>query len=140
MSLRINRPVALESVGGGGDPGDDWGTRIAKLIPAEALGLYGSAVALVATPSPSARLGALWVIVAVCCLLTVVIRYRGTLDPATGRPDWTAIAIAIVSFLLWLTAMGGPTSPISLPAAFAFAGPLAALLWGAVVPYLYRGP
>ena len=139
MSLRINRPVELESVSGGGGPGDDWGARIAKLIPAEALGLYGSAVALVSTSSPSARLNALWVIVAACCLLTTIIRYRGTVDPVTKRPDWAAIGIAIVSFLLWLTAVGKPTSPIALPDNYLFAGPLAALLWGAVVPYIYKG-
>lgn len=138
MSLRIKKPNILEATDGG-DPGDNWGARIAKLIPAEALGLYGSAVALVSTPSASARTNALWVIFAVCCALTLLIRYRATLDPTTKRPDWTAIGIALISFILWLTALGPPTSPIALPPSYAFAGPLAALLWGTVVPYLYRG-
>lgn len=137
MSLRVTKPSILESVGGG-DEGDDWGTRIAKLIPAEALGLYGSAVALVPIAS-SARGTALWIIVAVCCVLTILIRYRATLDPTTHQPQWPAIGIAIVSFLIWLLALGVPTSPIALPADLTFAGPLAALLWGTMVPYLYRG-
>lgn len=137
MSLRIEKPSIHEGVGGG--DGDDWGSRIAKLIPAEALGLYGSAVALVSTPSAQARTNALWVIFAVCCVLTILIRYRATLDPTTKRPAWTAIMIALVSFILWLTALGPPTSPIALPASYAFAGPLAALLWGTVVPYIYKG-
>jgi hypothetical protein len=136
MSLRVTRPSILESVGG--DGGDEWGTRIAKLIPAEALGLYGSAVALVPVAS-SARVGALWVIVLVCCLLTLLIRYRATLDPTTRTPQWPAITISIVSFLLWLVALGAPTSPIALPADLTFAGPLAALLWGTAIPYIYKG-
>ncbi|KQU55849.1 hypothetical protein ASG67_06985 [Sphingomonas sp. Leaf339] len=152
MTLRIEKPVVIEQKGVvlEGVPGataapamavagDDWGTRIAKLVPAEALGLYGSAVALVQTPSASVRVGALWVIVAICAVLTIFIRYRSTLDPATGRPQWPAIAISLVSFILWLTAIGAPTSPIALPEGLAFAGPLAALLWGAVLPYIYRG-
>jgi quinol-cytochrome oxidoreductase complex cytochrome b subunit len=139
MSLRIVKPRIQELPGGGGEAGDGWGTRIAKLIPAEALGLYGSAVALVTTNDEQARLIGLWTIVAVCCVLTFLIRYRGTLDPVTKRPGWKAIGIALISFLLWLTALGPPTSPIALPASYAFAGALAALLWGAVVPYFYVG-
>lgn len=140
MTLRIERPgVALESAGGGGGDGDDWGARIAKLIPAEALGLYGSAVALMQTDNAAAKTAALWIVVGICCGLTLLIRYRTTLDPVTRRPQWAAIGIAIVSFLLWLTALGAPTSPIALPPDFTFAGPLAALIWGTIVPYIYKG-
>ena len=118
--------------------GDEWGTRIAKLIPAEALGLYGSAVALV--PATAASRGAiLWVIVAICCLLTIIIRYRATRDATTREPQILAIGIAVVSFVIWLTALGAPVSPIMLPKDLAFVGPLAALLWGTMVPYLYTG-
>lgn len=138
MSLRVKRPVSLESMDGA-TSGDDYGSRIAKLIPAEALGLYGSAVALVNSPNERAETVALWVIVLVCCMLAVIIRYRATLDPATRRPQWTAIVIALVSFLLWLTALGPPTSPIPLPDDLKFAGGLAAMLWGTVVPYFYKG-
>lgn len=138
MSLRIEKPSLHETTGGGADA-DDWGSRIAKLIPAEALGLYGSAVAMVQTDSAAARTAALWVVAAICCVLTILVRYRATLDPTTRRPQWTAIVISLISFLLWLTALGAPTSPIDLPDAFAFAGPLAALLWGTMVPYIYKG-
>lgn len=139
MSLRINKPSILESVPGGGGSPDDWGSRIAKLIPAEALGLYGTAVGLVTTPDATARTTALWIIIAVCLAITIIIRYRATLDPTTKKPQTVAIAISVISFLLWLTALGAPASPIVLPAALAFAGPLAALLWGTFVPYIYKG-
>ncbi len=144
MSLRITAPSLNEA--SGTQDSDEWSTRIAKLIPAEALGLYGSAVALV--PDTPYRATALWVIVAVCLGLTALIRYRATLDPRTGRPQLAAIAIALISFLIWLTALGGassaaadPTlvSPIVLPDGLGFAGSLAALLWGTIVPYFYTG-
>lgn len=137
MGLQINPPSTLEGVEGS-DSGDDWGTRIAKLIPAEALGLYGTAVAMVPRES-EARTMALWVIVLVACVILLMIRYRSAKDPATGKPQVAAIVIALVSFFVWLVALGPPTSPIGLPDDLAFAGPLGALLWGTLVPYLYRG-
>jgi uncharacterized membrane-anchored protein len=143
MTLRIEKPirsgVVLESTGGGTDEGDDWGTRIAKLVPAEALGLYGSAAALVTTPSASVRTNALIVIALIAAGLAVFIRYRSTYDLATRKPQWSAIVISLISFGLWLVALGAPTSPFALPADFAFAGPTAALIWGTLLPYLYRG-
>lgn len=141
MSLRIIAKTNDEGVAG--SAGDEWSTRIAKLIPAEALGLYGSAVALV--PDTPYRTAALWVIVAVCVALTAIVRYRATRDPLTGKPQITAIGIALVSFLIWLAALGGTASgamtvsPIVLPAGLGFAGSLAALLWGTMVPYFYEG-
>jgi hypothetical protein len=98
---------------------------------------------MVTVPDSPTRQTALWIIVAICCLLTVVIRYRATLDPATGKPQWAAIGISLVSFLIWLVALGGQVapalSPITLPDGLYFVGPLAALLWGTLVPYIYKG-
>jgi hypothetical protein len=143
MSLRIVQKTDNEGVAQ--TDSDEWSTRIAKLVPAEALGLYGSAVALV--PETPYRMAALWVIVLVCGGLTGIVRYRATRDPLTGKPQVAAIGIALVSFLIWLVALGGaePTpgslavSPIVLPAGLGFAGSLAALLWGTMVPYFYTG-
>ena len=140
MTLRIQRPITVEGVdASGGTSGDDWGARIAKLIPAEALGLYGTAVAFGKSTNQTVETLVLWIIVAVCCGLTVLIRYRATLDPVTHRPAWTAIAIALVSFILWVWALGPPNSPIPVVSDLPTAGPLAALLWGTILPYIYRG-
>ncbi len=144
MSLRIIPQTDEEGVAG--QDGDEWSTRIAKLIPAEALGLYGSAVALV--PDTPYRLAALWVVATICGGLTIVVRYRATRDPRTGAPQVAAIVIALISFLIWLAALGGTAStaagsllvsPIILPTGLEFAGSLVALLWGSVVPYFYTG-
>lgn len=147
MSLRIAARTDNEGVAANGNAdGDEWSTRIAKLVPAEALGLYGSAVALV--PATPHRIAALWVIVVVCAGLAGIVRYRATRDPLTGKPQVAAIAIALISFLIWLVALGGTASadagslaisPILLPAGLGFAGSLAALLWGTMVPYFYLG-
>ena len=136
MGLQINPPSRLE--GPESDPGDDWGTRIAKLVPAEALGLYGSAAALVPQGNPWRTL-ALWIVVLVACGLLVLIRMKSARDPTTNKVQVAAIVISLVSFFIWLVAVGSPPSPIALPETLTFAGPLVALLWGTVVPYFYRG-
>lgn len=143
MTLRIiKRPAA----GGGanmapglpGAPdqsGDNWGTRIAKLVPAEALGLYGSAIALAPKEGEPHHATAQWIIVLACIGLILLIRLRGTADAASGSPQYEAVAIAVISFLIWLLAIGSPTSPFPT---FWF-GSLLALLWGSLVPYFYKG-
>jgi hypothetical protein len=140
MGLQINPPIRLEGPDEMSSGGDDWGTRIAKLIPAEALGLYGSAVGMVKAES-DARSALLWLIVVVCCVLLVVIRFRSARDPTTGKPQMVAILISLASFLIWLLAIGQPTSPIGWPEPLrdSGAGPLVAFLWGTMVPYFYRG-
>lgn len=138
MGLQINRPIALEGLDEQTSGGDDWGTRIAKLIPAEALGLYGAAIAMVPREA-EARSMALWLIVAICCFLLILVRYRSTRDPNTGKPQVTGILISLASFFIWLLAIGAPTSPIGWPASLEFFGPLVAFLWGSMVPYFYRG-
>lgn len=136
MGLQIN-PTTREELPGAPPP-DDWGTKIGKLIPAEALGLYGSAAALVPATSKQHDM-ALWTVVAVACLILVIIRYRSARDPITKRVQIGAILISLVSFFLWLLAIGKPTSPFGLSQDLAFVGPLAALLWGTAVPYVYNG-
>lgn len=145
MSLRIVPASKLESAAPS-EPSDDWSTRIAKLIPAEALGLYGTAVSMVhETPY---RMAALWIIAIFCVALIFLIRSRATRDPRTGKPQYRAVWIAILSFVIWLVALGSATgtqagalavSPIPTLTGLEFAGPLAALLWGTIIPYIYTG-
>ena len=137
MGLQINLPLKEEGVEGPDTRGDDWGTRIAKLIPAEALGLYGSAVAMVPGDAGTRRHTALWLIVIVACILLLIVRFRSARDPVTNQPQYLAIFISACSFFIWLFAVGDPTSPFGPPKDMEFIGPLAAFLWGTMVPYVY---
>jgi len=120
---------------------DGWATRLAKLMPAEALGLYGAAAGLVPAASVeltvSARVNVLWGVAIVCLLFSAAIRWQATKQ--NSQPQIMAIAISSISFLIWLMALGPPNSPIQLSSGFAFVGPLIAVLWATVVSYFYRG-
>jgi hypothetical protein len=54
---------------------------------------------------------------------------------ANRQPQWAAIGIAIVSFVLWIAALPGDSSPVDLGAQAYLAG-LAALIW-ATVPVFF---
>ncbi|MBO9575337.1 MAG: hypothetical protein J7494_06355 [Sphingobium sp.] len=149
MSLRVERRIpptrpmnGEEGIEDPGQEGDDWSARIVKLIPAEALGLYGSAVGLIASFAEGEKQAALWLVTAVCALIVVMVRLRATQDKTTGRgPQIKAIGIALISFVIWLAALaatGAQISPFTSIPHIAIA-PLAALLWGTVVPYFYQG-
>jgi hypothetical protein len=145
VSLRIKaRPKRgdLELPGMGGGEADGWASRVAKLIPAEALGLYGTATGMIAGNANIDPTVALAGVTVVCCVVTVMVRLKATRDPAEGRgPQVAAIVIALVSFLLWLAALGATgegVSPFSGAPGIAYA-PLVALLWGTLVPYFYKG-
>ncbi|MCG8506937.1 MAG: hypothetical protein MI755_20195 [Sphingomonadales bacterium] len=140
MSLRIIRSsvgtgdvAAPKALTQGTQREDGWGSRIAKLIPAEALGLYGAGSAV----AGGKALG-LWILAAACLVLSGVLRYRATQDPATGSPQWSAVIIAVISFTLWVVALEPPAGPIEL-GENAYLAAIFALIWGAAVPAFYKG-
>lgn len=143
MSLRVRAPAPPSELESGSlpEPPDGWATRLAKLMPAEALGLYGAASGMI--PAVSAELTAssrnkvLWVVAIVCLLFSAAIRWQATTQ--NGKPQIKAIAISSISFLIWLVALGPPNSPLQLSSGFAFVGPLIAVLWATVVSYFYHG-
>jgi hypothetical protein len=112
---------------------DGWASRVAKLIPAEALGLYGAGLPLI----PHNRIDGLWALAAVSLVFAGVLRFVATRD-AQGKPQWAAIGIAAVSFALWVTALQPPAGPVDL-GANAFYASLAALAWGTILPVFYKG-
>lgn len=152
MSLRVKRahaPAAkpasdlegLQDAPQPGEVGDDWGARVAKLIPAEALGFYGTAVGLVSTGGAGAPRATLVVIALVACVLIFLVRFRATREAGGTEPQLKAIAISLISFLIWLGALaatGEGSSPFPQSWAAPYA-PLAALIWGTLIPYFYKG-
>lgn len=142
MSLRIKARSRLEGLEAPGEEADGWASRVAKLIPAEALGLYGAATGMIAGNDAIDMTVALAIVTIACCVLTIIVRLKATSDPAMGRgPQVVAVAISLISFLVWLAALGATgegVSPFAGLPGVAYA-PLAALIWGTLVPYFYKG-
>lgn len=77
-----------------GDP--NYYQRLTGLFPAEALALYGTGVALFG--------GANLFVVLVALVVLLILRYVATQPSGGGAPDWLAIGVAVLSYLLWSVA------------------------------------
>ena len=153
MTLRVkaapsgSRAESGTAGSGAAEDGDSWASRIAKLIPAEALGFYGAAAAFLQTGGGDGTDGGtgggtgdttqLWFVAALTVVLIVMVRWVAT-KGADGKPQVPAIAIAVASFVVWLAAIGQPLSPIDL-GGYAKLATVFAMFWGIAVPLIYRG-
>ncbi|MEM7120576.1 MAG: hypothetical protein AAF563_04815 [Pseudomonadota bacterium] len=165
MSLRIvsKRGAAAgaspQPMAGGPQDDDGWSSRIAKLVPAEALGLYGTGLAVLGrskenetTDTLAANtagevflslagdppLTGLLILFVACLVICVVVRYRATQDPVSKKPQWAAVIVAAVSFIIWVVVLEPPAGPVSL-GEYSYLGALVAVIWGAGVPLFYKG-
>ncbi|MBO9561050.1 MAG: hypothetical protein J7515_21000 [Caulobacter sp.] len=140
MSLRVNGPPLAP---GDNPPPQDtntdgWASRLAKLIPSEALGTYAATVALIpASVTGTVKLVALIVIAVACIAILVVVRVKST-SKGGVKPQVLAIIISAISFVIW-TATLGPISPIPLPESVSWIPTVVAVLWVAAVGVFYRG-
>ena len=88
--------------------------ELVKLIPAEIVALYIFGRGLIASefqaPAPAALLPewAYWTgWIVVCTVLLVLVRRWLTSDSEAGLgPEWPAVVIAAVSFVIWVYSMG----------------------------------
>jgi hypothetical protein len=107
-----------------------------KLIPGEALAAY---VALQAVAEKAENPGNVRIVLALaCCLLTVFLRWVGTQDKATRKPQYGAVLFAAVAFILLVYAAGGqvfwhPRFPDQQ-----YYAQIIATILGVAVPILYR--
>lgn len=113
--------------------GDDWSSRLVKLLPAEALSLYGTGQAMI----PDGKREALFILAVFCILFTGLLRYNATREK-DGHAQYGAIAIAIFSFVLWLLTLPSPAGPVDL-GSHRYIAALAALTWTTILPTLYKG-
>ena len=119
------RPVAPDEP----PPGDEYLQRLIKLVPSELLALYLTFKEIAAT-----WLG-IWA--TICLALVVFARAMGTRKPGKG-PQWKAVAVASVSFVLWIYATDGNFLGLEPP-------PIPGLIsvsvgvWTFIVPYFYKG-
>jgi hypothetical protein len=142
MSLRVhglpfgqNREEAPN-----GATADGWATRLAKLIPAEALGVYGAAIGLLPNMADkeTARLIILIVITLACLAVLIAVRIKSTAQNADG-PQPLGIAISCVAFLIWCATLGPVNSPFPIPEDYGFIVSLIGMLYVTLVGVFYRG-
>lgn len=118
------------------DPTKAYLDRLVKLIPAEVVALYlAGRSAILTDPKPDP---AYWVGWTIFCLFAVVwVRAWATSGgkPAVG-PEWPAVGIAAVSFLVWVYSLGdvfkalGHSQPLLAS--------LLVLAWTFIAPLIYR--
>lgn len=142
MSLRVHGLPLGQSrdQAPNGATADGWATRLAKLIPAEALGVYGAAIGLLPdmTGKETARLIILIVITLACLAVLIAVRIKSTAQNADG-PQPVGITISCVAFLIWCATLGPTNSPFPVPEDYGFIVSLVGMLYVALVGVFYRG-
>jgi len=136
--LRIRRPSVVKARG---DITKDMPTqtqsymeRLVKLIPTEVVALY--LVGLGIIPQNARVPIVVWALV--CVGLVVLVRARATGDrPNKLSPQWGAVVVSTISFVIWVYNMPGPFQVYQL--AIPYVGSLTVLVWTFVVPYFYQG-
>lgn len=124
--FRITRS-ASGAAAAGADTAGAWMERLVKLVPAEILAVY-----LAGRPHAASIHGA-WPLV--CLALLLVVRVWGTRGRGKG-PQWPAVGVAAVSFVIWVFALDGRILGVSMSPDLAS---LLVLVWTTLAPTLYRG-
>ena len=125
--LRISTSSRASTVGRPAGPVDPWLARLVKLVPAEVVAVY-----LAGRPLAQERYAGSWPVV--CLVLVVIVRAWATSD--RRGPQWVSVAIAAVSFVLWVYAMGGRFLTYNVDVNLAALG---VLVWTTLVPAFWRG-
>ena len=117
---------------------DDWMTRLAKLIPAEALALYGTVSGMIPADLPDRKTWLLG-LTAITVLIVMWLRSKMT---AIGfaSPQRKAVWIAAISFIVWVAVLPSEASPFSITDQYQFVPGVVAFLWAFVATQIERGP
>jgi hypothetical protein len=90
----------------GGKSLDGYLDRVIKYVPADIVAAWLFLDGLLKS-GDDPREGLLWIVFAALIPITAVWTYRRTAEPNLP-PAWTQTAIATVSFVIWVFAIGGP--------------------------------
>lgn len=112
------------------DAGDTYLSSLAKLFPVEAVTLYPLAIGI-AGADEALRLG----LIAAVAVFVVLLRTFATMDQA-GRPDVPAIAVATISFLLYVASLGGFGWLAGGEQQTTQVASFVTIMWVALVPYI----
>lgn len=167
MSLRVYSPKGPGEItrsggynGGGSDP---YMSRLVKLVPSEAVGIYPVIMSQAnqIPTTPGEPRWAIYIAAWALLLIVVVLRWRATSAPGQGA-QWGAILIAAVAFFIWVHVMGGdfgleryfpqispqllaqdptrsPTDTSALAGMKDFVANLSLMTWTLLAPAVYRG-
>jgi hypothetical protein len=110
---------------------EDYVSKLIRLIPAPALGIYLTAKGFI----PVEYLG-WWALV--CLGVVILFSVWGTHDNNEQPPvQWKAVVIAAIAYIIWVYAMGDHLGNIMLPASWIAS--VAVILWSGLLPLFYRG-
>jgi hypothetical protein len=139
-------PFRIASPQGRDDEAKNYLERLLLLMPGEIVALYLAGRSAItgyfeSTPKTASNIpeSTTWIVWTIVCIgLFVVIRRWGTSDKTRSiRPEWWAIAIAGISFLVWVYSCGDV-----FKVAFDIWNPLVATLlvmvWTFVTPLFYN--
>lgn len=109
--------------------------KLIKMIPAEVVGLYLVGSGVIPAGQGAYLLG--WTLF--CLIAVVAVRALGTRDvDAKKSPQWAAVAISTVAFLIWIYSIGGAFQIYLGKGYQPFLGSLLVLAWTFVVPLFYN--
>jgi hypothetical protein len=132
--IRQARAAGTPPPEGKPDDFDAYMQRLAALIPAEVVALY-----LTFHTEADPRSSFAWWWPLICLALVVLVRIAGTREP--GGSFWSfqkiAVAVAAVSFVLWIYAMGDKIWGFTVSEPIWIAATIG--IWTIVVPYFYKG-
>jgi hypothetical protein len=134
--FRIRRPDAgvMEVARGKSETFKDYLERLIKMIPGEVVGLYLIGSGFI----PEGQGVALLVWSIICLIGVVTVRVYGTTDAEKNLPpQWGAVLISSVAFVIWLYSLGGVFKLYGLHVAYV--GSLLVLAWTFFVPIFYKG-
>jgi hypothetical protein len=133
--FRIRHPESgFHEVAGTDQPIRDYFERLMKTIPGEVVGLYIVGSGLIPREKPHVLV--FWT--ALCLFGVIALRAWGTADTSRQLgPQWPAVLISSISFVIWVYSMGGPFTAYGL--AEPYIGSLLVLAWTFFVPIFYKG-
>jgi len=112
----------------------DYLERLMKMIPGEVVGLYLIGSGLIPEDQYLGLL--IWTII--CLIGVLVVRAYGTADSEKNLPpQWIAVIISSIAFVIWIYSMGGVFKLYGFHVPYI--GSLLVLAWTFFVPIFYKG-
>src|SRR4051794_18361247 len=97
---------------GGGSKVDTYFDRVVKYIPADVVAAWTAAMGLINGTPQIPRSTILWLTFAAGVILTALWTLKQTSEPKK-QPAITQTVIAVVAFIIWVIALGGPFATLT---------------------------